>query len=157
MSLLSRRDKKYLAFWNTLIYLKYIYIYMYIYIYIYIYIHKFHAVLSTIFSHLTLTLNCYNAMVSSWRHLISLVTKWKTNSSSVMAQHIRERSRKPSILEVEDGAETLESPLLMLKHTTVVYFQLPQWWCIIVCLQTPCCKNRKMCDASRRYHSTVTI
>ena len=35
-----------------------------------------------------------------------------------MAQHIRERSRKPSILQVEDGAETLESPLLMLKHNS---------------------------------------
>ena len=38
---------------------------------------KFHAALSAIFSQLTLTLNCYGAMVSFWRHLISLLTKVK--------------------------------------------------------------------------------
>ena len=54
---------------------------------------KFHTVLSTIFSQLTLTLNCYCAMVSYWRHLISLLPKWKTHPSPVMTQHIRECSR----------------------------------------------------------------
>ena len=66
--------------------------------------------LSTIFSlsQLTLTLNCYSAMISSWCHLISLVPKWKTHSNSVMTQHIRERSRKLSTPQMQDGVATLD-------------------------------------------------
>ena len=46
-----------------------------------------------ILSQITLTLNCYSAVVSSWRHLISLLRKWKTQSSPVMmTQHIREEA-----------------------------------------------------------------
>ena len=56
---------------------------------------KFHAVLSTIFSQLTLTLNCYSAMVSSWRHVISPVPESKTHPNPAMTQHIRECSRNP--------------------------------------------------------------
>ena len=41
-----------------------------------------------------------------------------------MTQHIRERSRKPSTSEEQDGAETLASPPLMLKHKIVVYSPL---------------------------------
>ena len=76
-----------------------------VFIYIYIYINrfsdkdnqlswnlKFNVVLSTIFSQ---TLSCYSAMVSSWRHLISLAPNWKIHPSLVMTQHIRERSRNP--------------------------------------------------------------
>ena len=72
----------------------------------------FYAVLSTIFSLLTLTLNYYSAMVSS------LAPKWKTHPNPVMTQHIRDRSRKPSTPQVRDGAGTLASPPLMLKHKT---------------------------------------
>ena len=42
-----------------------------------------------------------------------------------MTQHIREHSRKISTPQVQDGAETLASPPIMLKHKTVVYFPLP--------------------------------
>ena len=38
-------------------------LYIYIYIYIYTYIYYIYAVLPTIFSQPTLTLNCYSAMV----------------------------------------------------------------------------------------------
>ena len=54
---------------------------------------KFHAVLLTIFSQITLTLNCYSAMVSSWRHVISPVPEWKTHPNLAMTQHISEHPR----------------------------------------------------------------
>ena len=41
-----------------------------------------------------------------------------------MTQHIRERSKKPSTPQVPDGAGTLASPLILLKHKTEVYFPL---------------------------------
>ena len=82
---------------------------------------KLHAVLSTVFSQLTLTWNCYSAMISSWRHLTSLLPKWKTHPNPVMTQHIRDRSRKPSTHQVWDVAVIPTSPLLMIKHKTVLY------------------------------------
>ena len=42
---------------------------------------KFHFVLLIIFSQITVTLNCYSVMVSSWCHLTSLVPKWKHTPS----------------------------------------------------------------------------
>ena len=137
------------------LYYMYFILILYIYIYIYIYIYnlttrhlrlvifrflqifyelqlqlfwnlKFHAVLLTVFSQLTLTLNCYSAMESSWRHLISLMLKWKTHPSPMLTQHTRERSRKPSSPQVQDGAGTLAWPPSMLKHKTVAYFPLPR-------------------------------
>ena len=66
---------------------------------------KLHVVLSTIFSQLTLTLNCYSSMVSSWRHVISPTPEWKTHPNPTMSQHMRERSRNPphSKCEMEQG------------------------------------------------------
>ena len=56
-----------------------LYIYIYIYIYIYTYIYYIYAVLPTIFSQPTLTLNCYSAMVPfDWS---SLLPKWKHTST----------------------------------------------------------------------------
>ena len=43
---------------------------------------------SSIFSQLTLMLNCYCAMVPSWRHLTLLLPKWKTHPNPVMTYHI---------------------------------------------------------------------
>ena len=84
-----------------------------------------HAVLSTIFSQLILTLNCYSAMVCFWRHLVSLMQKWKyPQPNPEMTLHIRDRSRKPSTAQVWDGTGTLASPPLMLKHKTMVYLAL---------------------------------
>ena len=84
-----------------------------------------HAVLSTIFSQLILTLNCYSAMVCFWRHLVSLVQKWKhPQPNPEITLHIRDRSRKPSTAQVWDGTGTLASPPLMLKHKTMVYLAL---------------------------------
>ena len=71
-------------------------------------------------------------MISSWRHLTSLVQKWKTNADPVMTQHI-----KPSTPQVRDGAGTLESPPLMLKHKIVVYFLFSHKWSVIVCSEKP--------------------
>ena len=93
---------------------------------------KFHAVLSTIFSQLTLTSNCYSAVVSSWRRVISPAPEWKTHPNPAMSQHIRERSRHPSPSKVWNGAGALASPPPMLKHKTVVYFPFPHQWCSIV-------------------------
>ena len=98
---------------------------------------KFHAVLLTILSQLTLLLNCYRVMVSSWRHLISLVPKWKTHTNHMMTQHIRKRSREPSTPQVQDWAGTLASPPIMLKHKPAVYFPLPHKWSIMVCSEQP--------------------
>ena len=83
-------------------------------------------------------------MVSSWRHLISLVPKWKTHPNPVMTHHIRERSRKRSTSPVRNGAGTLVSPHLMLKHKAVAYLPLPRKWSIIACSETPSGKYRIM-------------
>ena len=98
---------------------------------------KFHVILSTFFSQLTLTLNCYIALVSSWRPLISFVPKWKSYPKHAMTQYIRDRSRKPSTIQVRDEAGTLASPTLTLKHKAVAYFKLPHKWSIIVCSERP--------------------
>ena len=114
---------------------------------------KFHAVLSTIFSQLNLTLNCYSAMVSSWRHVISPVTEWKTQSNPAMTQHIRERSRNPPHPNAWNGAGTLASPPPMPKHKTVVYFPFPHQWCIIVS-ERPSSKN---CVTQGPVHRFATL
>ena len=86
---------------------------------------KFYAVLSTIFSQLTLLLNCYSAMVYFWRHVISLVPQWKTHPNPVMTQYIRERSG--------DIGDYITS----LVREWKVYYSLAFWhrwrWC-----QGPC-------------------
>ena len=93
---------------------------------------KFHAVLSTIFSQLTLTLNYYNAIVSSWRNVISPVPESKTHPYPAMTQHIRERSRNSPHPKVSNGGGALASPPPMLKYKTVVYFPFLHQWCSIV-------------------------
>lgn len=114
---------------------------------------KFHAVLSTIFSQLTLTLNCYSAMVSSWRHVISPVPESKTHPNPAMTQHIRERSRNPPHPKVWNGAGALASPPPMLKHKTVVYFPFPHQWCSIVS-ERPSSKN---CITQGPVHRFTTL
>ena len=118
---------------------------------------KFHAVLSTIFSQLTLALNCYSAMVSSWHYSILLVPMWKTYPNPMMTHHIRERFRKPSTPQVRDGEGTLASPLLMLKRKTVVYFPLPLKWSIIVCSGRPSGKNRITEVPVHRFVSQINL
>ena len=93
---------------------------------------KFHAVLLTIFSELTLTLNCYCAMVSSWHHVISPVPEWKTHPNLAMIQHIWECSSNRPHPKVWNGAGTLASPPPMPKRKTVVYFPFPHQWCSII-------------------------
>ena len=101
---------------------------------------KFHAVLSTIFSQLTLTLNRYSAMVSSWHHVISPAPEWKTHPNPAMTQHIRERSRNSPDPKVWNGARPLASPPPLIKLKTVVYFPFPHQWCSIVS-ERPSSKN----------------
>ena len=93
---------------------------------------KFRAVLSIIFSQLNLALNCYRAMVSSWRHVISPVPESKTYPNPTMTQHIRQCSRNPPHCKVWNGAGAPASPPSMLKHKTVVYFPFRHHWCSIV-------------------------
>ena len=66
---------------------------------------KFHAVLSTIFSQLTLTLNCYSVMVSSWRHVISPVPEWKKHPNPAMIQHIRALQKSSTPWSVKCGMD----------------------------------------------------
>ena len=112
---------------------------------------KFHAALSTIFSQLTLMLNCYSAIVSSWRHLISLIPEWKTHPNPVMTQHIRERSRNPPNPKWEMGQGTWHH--LYLCQNTVGYFSLPNQWCSIVS-ERPSGKN---CITQGPVHRFVSL
>ena len=112
------------------------------------------------YNSLTLTLNCYSAMISMvsfWRHLISLAPKWKTHPNQVMTQHLRHRFRKPSTSQVLDGAGTLVSPPLMLKYKTVVYFPLPHKWSIVVSSERPSGKNRITKGPVHRFVSQINL
>ena len=73
-------------------------------------------------------LQCYGIFLTS---LNRNCTKVKIHLNSVMTEHIKDRSRKPSTLQVRDRVVTLASPSLMLKHRTVVYFPVPCKWNII--------------------------
>ena len=84
-------------------------------------------------------LQCYGIFSTSF-DLTS--TKVKTHPNPAVTQHIRDRSRKTATPQVHDGAGTLASPPLMLKHKTVIYFALPHKFSIIVCLQRPSGKKR---------------
>ena len=117
---------------------------------------KFHAVLSTIFSQLTLTLNCYSVMVSSWRHVIPPVPESKTHPNPAMTQHIRECSRNPPHPKVWNGAGALASPPPMLKHKTVVYFPFPHQWCSIVS-ERPSSKNCIMQGPVHRFTTLTNL
>ena len=133
----------YVLYCIYIIYILYIYIMYYIVLYIWVFrsikvtFFKLKVSCLFIFSQLTLTLNCYSDM-----HLTSLVPKWKTHLNPVMTQLIRDHSMKPCKLQVRDGAGTLATPPVMLKHKTVVYFPLPLKWSIIVCSEWPVGKNR---------------
>ena len=84
-------------------------------------------------------------------------TKLKTHPNPVMTQHIRCYSRKPSILQVRDRAETLASPPLMLKHKTVVYSPLPHKWRIMVCSEQKNRKNRITQETVHRFASQINL
>ena len=84
-------------------------------------------------------------------------TKMKTYPNPVMTQHIRGHSRKPSTVQVQDGAETLASPTLMPKDKTVVCSPLPHKWSIIVCLERPSGKNRITEELVHRFASHVNL
>ena len=114
---------------------------------------KFHAVLSTIVSQLALTLNWYNAMVSSWRHVISSVPEWKTHPNPAMTQHIRERSRNPPHPKVWNVAGSVASHPPMPKRKTVVYFPFSHQWCSIVS-ERPSSKN---CTTQGPVHRFATL
>ena len=96
-------------------------------------------------------------MVSSWRHLISDLPKWKIHPSLVMTKHIRERSRKPSTPQTRDGARTLTLLPLILKYKTAVYFPLPHKWSIIVCSERPSGKNRITKGPVHRFVSQISL
>ena len=117
---------------------------------------KFHAVLSTIFSQLILTSNCYSAMVSSWSHVISPVPEWKTHPNPAMAQLIRERSRNPPHAKMWNGARTLASPPPMPKHKTVVHFPFPHKWCSIVS-ERPSSKNCITHGPAHRFATLINL
>ena len=89
---------------------------------------KFHAVLLTNFSQLTLTLKYYRVMLSSWRHVISSVPKWKTHRNPAMIQHIWECSRNSPHPKVWNGAGILALPPPMPKPNTVVYIPFPHFF-----------------------------
>ena len=114
---------------------------------------KFHAVLSTIFSQLTLTLNCYSAMVSSWHHVISPVPEWKTHPNLAMIQDIWECSSNCPHPKVWNGAGTLALPPPMPKGKTVVYFPFPHQWCSIIS-EWPSSKN---CITQGPVHRFATL
>ena len=99
---------------------------MYIYIYIYIsdkekqlfWKLKFYAVLSTIFSQLTLTLNFLTS-----RNLNC--TRMKNTPQSHNDSAHRRTLQKFSTPQVSNGAATPTSPPPMLNYKTVVYIPLP--------------------------------
>ena len=92
-------------------------------------------------------------MVSSWRHVVSLVPEWKTHPNPTMTQHIRECSRNPPHPKVWNGAGALASPPPMLKHKTVVYFPFPHQWCSIVFEWS----SSKNCITQWPVHQFVTL
>ena len=106
-----------------------------------------------IFSQLTLTLNCYSAMVSSWRHVISSVPEWKTHPNLAMTRYIRECSRNPPHSKVWNEAGTLALPPPMPKHKTVAYFPFPHQWCSIAS-ERPSIKN---CITQGPVHRFATL
>ena len=101
----------------------YLSIYLSLSLYIYIWLFWNHAVLSAIFSQLTLTLNCYSAMISSWGHLISLALKWKTSQPCDDSAHQRMLQKILHSPFARWSRDMASSPLT-LKHKTVVYFFL---------------------------------
>ena len=98
---------------------------------------KFHVGLSTIFSQIILTLNCYSAMVSSWLHLTSHQSPFQENLHTPNARWGRDPGIICPYAKTQD-CSIFSTPTKMKYHSLVgtTFWQKPHhvgtsssiWW-----------------------------